>query len=222
MAASVKKAALFYGASLVGIAPFDERWIYSGYYDLWKGIAAPIAISQVKNVVLSFGQSPPKMPASWLSQNSRRWKQGSSKRRWSMLSNPPIILSGIPFSSRRHGQSVASQHYQGSTFLFTTLPTGVLCLFGEKLGMDFVIAMWTRMRLPSPAIERRTLAIPNTMKSVIVLAFQMVLDCMEASPTTLGDAASMDGYGKMAETSGSMARFLIALGFMPSRGKDPV
>lgn len=33
----IKKAALFLGASLVGIAETDERWIYSGYYNDWDG-----------------------------------------------------------------------------------------------------------------------------------------------------------------------------------------
>ncbi len=33
VAGIVKKAALFYGASLVGIAEVDQRWIYTGYFD---------------------------------------------------------------------------------------------------------------------------------------------------------------------------------------------
>lgn len=38
----VKKAALFLGASLVGICDYDERWIYSQWYDPFKGTSSPV------------------------------------------------------------------------------------------------------------------------------------------------------------------------------------
>lgn len=40
----VKKAAKFYGASLVGIAPFDERWLYTGTWN-HAGDRHPVAVS---------------------------------------------------------------------------------------------------------------------------------------------------------------------------------
>jgi reductive dehalogenase len=38
----IKKAALFLGASLVGIAPYDERWVYSHWFDYPTGKSLPV------------------------------------------------------------------------------------------------------------------------------------------------------------------------------------
>ncbi len=39
--AAVKRAAKFFGANLVGIAPYDERWVFSRVYDMQKGDSVP-------------------------------------------------------------------------------------------------------------------------------------------------------------------------------------
>lgn len=38
----VKRAALFLGASLVGICDYDERWVYSNWYDPFQGASIPV------------------------------------------------------------------------------------------------------------------------------------------------------------------------------------
>ena len=52
----IKKASLFLGASLVGIAPMDERWLYSNYYDMFESGGAPIEITKVEIPELPAGQ----------------------------------------------------------------------------------------------------------------------------------------------------------------------
>ena len=215
VAASVKKAALFYGASLVGIAPFDERWIYSRYYDLRKGIAAPIEISQVEEVVLPPGQLSSADACKLVIAEFKKMEAEKFKALLvEVVESADQSMLPSQFPPAGMIKSLPAGMIKDTLSSFTALPTGMLRIFGEKLGMDFVIAEVDPAASAKPRyLEDGTLAIPSTMKSVIVLGFQMDLDCMEASPTTLGDAASMDGYAKMAVTAGSMARFLMALGY---------
>jgi hypothetical protein len=56
VAGIMKKAALFLGASLVGIAPMDERWLYAKYYDMFESDGAPIEITEVEIPELPEGQ----------------------------------------------------------------------------------------------------------------------------------------------------------------------
>ncbi len=56
----VKRAARYYGASLVGIAPLDPRWIYSGYFDLMNGSESRIEITEVEAIELPPGQMAPR------------------------------------------------------------------------------------------------------------------------------------------------------------------
>jgi len=52
----VKKATKYLGASLVGIAPLNEKWIYSKYFDPFLELHEPIQITEVEEVILPEGQ----------------------------------------------------------------------------------------------------------------------------------------------------------------------
>jgi reductive dehalogenase len=97
---------------------------------------------------------------------------------------------------------------------FTRLPAAVLDVFAKKLALDFEIADVDLGESARPRyLEDNTLAIPETMKNVIVLAFEMDYDSIDAAPTIQGDIATMDGYSKMAVTAGAMAKFIRGLGY---------
>jgi reductive dehalogenase len=98
--------------------------------------------------------------------------------------------------------------------LFASMPAPVLRLFAEKLGLDFVIANVNPGEFAKPKyLEDGTLSIPETMKSVIVLAFEMDYELLESAPTTRGDAALQKVYSDMAITAASLAVFIRSLGF---------
>jgi len=98
--------------------------------------------------------------------------------------------------------------------MFTKMPSAILRIMAEKLELDFEIANVDAGESAKPRyLEDGTLAIPETMKTVIVLAFEMDHDSIEAAPTIQGDLGTMDGYSKMAITAGSLAQFIRGLGY---------
>jgi reductive dehalogenase len=211
----VKKAARFYGASLVGIAPFDERWIYSGSFDMMKASAAPIEIQEVKRAELPPGQFSPEEASKLVISEFRKMEAGEFK---ALLVNvmetadPSVLPATMPAVGLVKALPASMVKEKLSTL--TTLPTGMLRLFAKRLGMELEIASVDPGATAKPHyLENGTLIIPSTMKSVIVLAFEMDYESIKASPTMLGDAATMDGYSKMAITAGSLAKFLMSLGY---------
>jgi reductive dehalogenase len=215
IASIVKKAARFYGASLVGIAPFDERWIYSGYFDMMKASAAPIEIQEAEKVELPPGQLSPEDACKLVIGEFKKMEAGEFK---ALLVNvmetadPSVLPATMPAVGLVKALPASMVKEKLSTL--TTLPTGMLRLFAKRLGMEFDIASVDPGAYARPHYqEDGTLIIPSTMKSVIVLAFEMDHESVKASPTMLGDAATMDGYSKMAITAGALAKFLMSLGY---------
>lgn len=214
VAAIVKKASLFYGASLVGISPFDERWIYSGYYDMMSAKGAPIVISQGGHVALLPGQITPEEAGKLIRAEFEKMEAGKLK---AMLvdiletTDPSQLPENLPVACLVKASPAGMVKEKLTTSI---MPTSLLRVFGKRLGLDFEIANIDPGASAKPQyLKDGTLQIPNTMKSVISLAFEMDYDLIRAYPTTLGDAATMDGYSKMAITAGSLARFLMALGY---------
>jgi reductive dehalogenase len=211
----VKKAALFYGASLVGIAPMNEKWIYSDYFDPFTGASAPIHFTEVEEVVLPEGQVSPQEAGELIKMKLDTW---DGERIKAFLidvienADPASLPPGAPPVGMV--KVMPASQFKERLSMFTSMPTPMLALFAEKLGLDFEIATIDPGESAKPRyLEDGSLAIPETMKYVIVMAFEMDNDCFEAAPTTLSNAATFDGYSKMAITGGSLAAFIRAFGY---------
>ncbi|MDJ0753626.1 MAG: reductive dehalogenase [Ardenticatenaceae bacterium] len=216
VAAVVKKAALFLGASLVGIAPMNERWIYSHYYDaIGGGGQVPIEFTEVEEVELPEGQLSPQDAGELIKTEMEKMDGDQIKAMIiDVLENtdPAQMPAGAPPVGMV--KMLPASQFKENLSMFTSMPTPVLSIFADKLGFDFEIANVDPGESARPRyLEDGTLAIPETMKTVIVLAFEMDYDSIEAAPTVLGDAGTMDGYSKMAITAGSLAQFIRGLGY---------
>ena len=70
----VKRAGEFYGASLVGIAPLDERWLYGRYLDVFFDMQeGEIALSKVEEIELPEGQVSPKEAGETIKSILEKW-----------------------------------------------------------------------------------------------------------------------------------------------------
>lgn len=211
----VKKAALFLGASLVGIAPMDDRWIYSASYDMMAGESAPIAFSKVEKVALPKGQVS-KQEAGELIKAEMSKMSGEQIRAMILEVLGSIDPDSLPPNAPPLGlvKMVPGSLLKKKQSMVSTLPTSILQGFAKYLKMNFKIAVVDPGESAKPSyLEDGTLTIPETMKSVIILAFEMDYTSMEAAPSSMGDICTGDGYSKMAITAGALAQFIRKLGY---------
>jgi len=214
--AIVKKASLFLGASMVGVADLNEKWLYSHYYDGFSQTRAPIQITKVEKVELPEGQVSPE-DAKLLIKVELETMEGQELKDLLVdvleSTDPSLLPSSAPSPS--FVKAVPVSKFQGQAGqLVTNLPKFALIGIADKLGLDIEIAEVDPGESAKPRyLEDGTLAIPETMNKVIVLAFEEDFDGIEAAPTHLTVAATQDGYSKMAITGGSLAQFIRKLGY---------
>ncbi len=213
--ATVKKAALFLGASLVGISSLNEKWIYSKYYDPFSGVSAPIEFTKVEEVVLPEGQVSSQEAGQLIKAELETWDGDKIKAFLIDImenADPADLPPGVPPVGMI--KMLPASQFKDKLSMFTTMPTSMLVLFAKKLEMGFEIATVGSSESATPRyLEDGSLAIPETMQRVIVLAFEMDYDAIDSAPTTLSNVSTMDGYSKMAITAGSLAQFIRALGY---------
>lgn len=216
VANTVKKAAKFLGASLVGIAPFDERFIYTGYYDAIGGTGVGgIDITEVIVPELPEGQVSADEAGQLIKAELETW-DGEEIKAFilDVLETTPPELMPADTPPIGMVKVLPASQFKDNLSKFTTMPASLLTVMVEKLGMDIEVAQVDLGESATPRyLEDGTLAIPETMKHVIVLAFEMDDASMQAAPTAQGDLGTMDGYSKMAITAGSLAQFIRKLGY---------
>lgn len=214
--AIVKKASLFLGASLVGVCSLNEDWIYSHYFDPFTQERAPIKFTEVEEVVLPEGHVSPQ-EAKELIRAELETMDGQEIKDFlvDVLENtdPSILPHNAPsVGVLRAVPNSRIKKNIGS--LITAMPSVTLSIIAERLGLDIEIAQIDPGESAKPRyLEDGSLAIPETMQTVIVLAFEEDFDGIEAAPTHLTVAATQDGYSKMAITAGSLAQFIRKLGY---------
>ncbi len=212
----VKKASLFLGASMVGITDLNEKWLYSHYYDGFSQTRAPIKITKVEKVELPEGQVSPDETRQLIKAELEKMDgQGLKALLVNVLENidPSLLPSNAPSPSFVKAVPVSKFEGQAGQ-LVTNLPKLALGMIAEKLGLDIEIAEVDPGESAKPRyLDDGTLAIPETMNKVIVLAFEEDFDGIEAAPTHLTVAITQDGYSKMAITGGSLAQFIRKLGY---------
>lgn len=215
VSAVVKKAALFLGASLVGIAPLNRRWIYSKAYDMMVGGSAPIEFTEVEAPDLPEGKVSLQKAGETIKEEMVKLEGSQIKKMViEVLENtdPEMLPPDVPPIAM--AKMLPAGQFKENISTFTRLPAAILDVFAKKLALDFEIADVDLGESARPRyLEDNTLAIPETMINVIVLAFEMDYDSIDAAPTIQGDIATMDGYSKMAVTAGAMAKFIRGLGY---------
>ena len=212
----VKKAAKFYGASLVGIAQLDERWVYGRYLDVFFDMQeGEIEISRVEEVKLPDGQVSPREAGEKIKTILEKMDVDEVKDLVvDILENAD--LKDLPANAPNPTiiKLLPAKEVQKRISLFASMPASVLRLFAKKLELDFEIANASPGEAAKPKyLEDGTLSIPETMKSVIVLAFDMDYDMLGAAPTNRVDATTQKAYSDMAITAASLAVFIRSLGF---------
>jgi len=215
--AIVKKASLFLGASLVGITDLNEKWLYSHYYEGTSQTRAPIKVTEVEKVILPEGQVSLEEAGQLIKTKLEKMEAQETKDIFIDVletADPNLLPSNTP--SPAIVKAVPAGKIQGAAAkLVTNTPNKyVLSLIADKLDLGIEIAEVDPGESARPRyLEDGTLAIPETMNKVIVLAFEEDYDGIEAAPTHLTVAPTQDGYSKMAITAGSLAQFIRKLGY---------
>lgn len=208
----VKKAAKFMGASLVGITELDERWIYSTYAEMMNEGTWPILFDEVEEV---------KLPAGTVSLADARDQVLAELQKMDAEAVKTLIVetmkaeapSDAPESSMLLALP-ASMLVNMLPTVLKQLPTSTIQILAGKLGLTFTIAAVSPGDTAKPRyLEDGTLVIPKTMNRVIVLAFEMDADAVDAAPTLVGMAAMTNGYSRMTFTASSLAEFIRNLGY---------
>lgn len=211
----VKKAALFLGASLVGIAPLDERWVYSAYYSQLNGDSGPIEFTDVDEVSIPEGQMAVKDAQDLILAELETWEGDDIKELlFEVMENIDPALLGEDAPDTSMLEMLPGSMIKQNLSMLMSMPAPVLQAFADNLELGVEIAEFDPEKATKPRyLADGSMAIPKTMTTVIALAFEMDLDGIEAAPTTQGDIPTMDGYSKMAITAGSLAQFIRGLGY---------
>jgi reductive dehalogenase len=211
----VKSAAKFIGASLAGIAPMNERWIYTQSFDPFTGDISPIEITEVEEVILPEGKVSQEEAKELIKAEMEKISGEEIKTIVVEVlenANPSDLPPDAPPLSLV--KVIPGSKYPEQIHLFIAMPAPILQEIAKKLGLGFEIAEVDLGESARPRyLEDGTLAIPETMKTVIVLAFEMDSVLMDAAPTALADLSTAFGYSNMAATTAMLAQFIRKLGY---------
>ncbi len=214
----VKKSAMFYGSSLVGIAQLDKKWIYShsagfspdeqGKIEFFKPhkVEIPegsVTLDQAKEQVFTElnKKGPDDFKAFLIKVMS---KMDPSMMGNDMPGDPVKMLNLMP----------AKQVKKMSPKVFETIPKAALNEFGKALGLNLNIIEIDPSAYGKPHYnDKGDLQIPETMNRVIVMAFEMDYDTVMQYPSLNGGAAAMHGYSRMATTASALSMFIQELGY---------
>ncbi len=214
----VKKAAMFYGSSLVGIAKLDKKWVYSDSFGFTPDEEGKIEFFKPNKVELPKGAvTVDDARTKILSELNKKEDDALKAFMIDVMSkmdpsNLPKDLPGDPVTLLN--MMPASKVKSMSPKVFETMPKGALQLFAKELSltMDIIEVDPSAYGIPHYN-EKGDLQIPETMNRVVVMAFEMDYDTVMQYPNVNGGAAAMHGYSRMATTSSALAMFIKELGY---------
>ena len=210
----VKKAAKFYGASLVGITELDERWIYSKSFD--------VAFPEENGEIIIYEADQIEIPTSEECKQTiltKLQEMEDDELKDFLIStleeiDPDSLPPGSP-SPFLVGTLPANQVAHMVPMMMDIMPELVMDAIAHNLELPFCTTNIDPKIFSQPRYleDGITLGIPNSMKSVIVLAFEMDADAIASSPTATSSASTGNGYSRITATVSSLAEFIRMLGF---------
>jgi reductive dehalogenase len=210
----IKKAAKFYGASLVGIAELDERWVYEKSFNS----SSPDESGEIIFTDANQFEPPAPEEGKQAVQDTLTEMEPDDLKEFIINTldeiDPeelppgapdPFIVKTLP----------AKQIAQMVPLMMKMLPESLLAIFAQKLEIPFGAAEVDPETYSRPRylLDGTTLTIPKSMQWVIVMAFEMDADAIACSPTATSTSAASSGYSRMTATASSLAEFIRMLGY---------
>ncbi|MCG8353698.1 MAG: reductive dehalogenase [Chloroflexales bacterium] len=221
----VRRSAKLYGASLVGIAPLNERWFYTHEGDLAANMSRgdldldemdPAMIRQMLPNILG-SMEPEALKAMLLGMLERvdpaMLPDGMSP---DMLKNMPAEMvqhMGPKMMENMDPARMAAMMEDMDPSLMPDMST----LAGQ---MDVGAIMRANAKeirfsdeIAAPAIQDGVKTIPRSMNRVVVMAFEMDEGGINTENNQLSVGSTANGYSRMAFTSACLANFIRGLGY---------
>ena len=216
----IKKAALLFGASLVGITQMKEEWVYSKYsgMDNEAGInkQGDILITEVEKVELPEGQIARKEAQGLIVDEFQNLELADAKDTFiaAMESVDPSLLPPSAPPPAAMKAFPAGMLMGELPSILNEVPVEMLYYFAESFGLEFEIAaIDPSLSAKARYMEDGTLSIPETYNTCIVLAYEMDYEGYKTSPASPSGAATGNGYSRMAFTGACLAEFIRNLGY---------
>lgn len=237
---SVKKAAKLYGASMVGVAELDQRWFYgkSVYMDsdeLMRGVVGEAAAEGVDLSKASELSGPEILMATMQNMDKQNLKDFVIHT--VEIADPSMLPEGVSVAALRAMPASMLQ-----AMLPTVVPTfskEFLHLIATELDpsllpanfdpdsilMEEIYVADISETMPAGEIRFEDIAepyndkknmvqgIPNSMKHVIVMAFEEDPDGNTLEHSCESAAAVSNAYSRMAFTAASLAQYIRFLGY---------
>ena len=210
----VKKAAKFFGASLVGIAELDERWIYGKSFDTANPEeSGEIIFTEADQLEIP---TPEECKQSILTELQEM--KDDQLKDFLITTLEEIDSEALPPGSPSPflvDTLPPNQVAQMVPMMMDIMPEIVLDAIARKLDLPFCTSNIDPSVFTSPRYleDGITLGIPRTMKWVIALAFELDIDALASSPGATSAASIGNGYSRITTTVGNLAEFIRMLGF---------
>jgi reductive dehalogenase len=237
---AVKTVAKFYGASLVGIANVDQRWFYSKsiYMQMSKLMSGAVDLAAEQGIEIPvFGTPSGRDVILKALQSMENKKMKDFVIHTLEVADPSILQQGMSAAAGRMMPATVLH-----SMLPTVVPTfskEYLHLIATEMDPAYLPAdfdpnsilqediqvadisetmpagdiVFADVDQPSNDREKHIQVIPNTMKYVIVMAFEMDETGLSLKHSTESAGAISHGYSRMAFAGVCLAQFIRNLGY---------
>jgi hypothetical protein len=196
----VKKAAKFFGASLSGIAPVDERWFYKKMLMMPPG-GPPSGMDMPPKEL-----NPAMLPMIIPMLDPEKLPEGITIE---MLENPETLPDDFDLSTLKEAMDPSK------------MPPGMNPPGGEKSSHSGEMPPMPPMpdiifsddHDEPTELEDGTKVVPRSMNRVVVMAFEIDADAYSVDASPISMAGSMNAYSRMWFTATQLAEFIRALGY---------
>ena len=199
---------------MVGIAELDERWIYSRSFD----VDSPEDQGEIIFVSADYIEIPDPEVCKQNILAALEAMEDDDLKDFIITTleeiDPDTLPPGAP-SPFLVGTLPASQVAQMLPMMMGIMPEIVMEVIAQKLELPYGTGDIDPEAFACPRYleDGKTLAIPQSMKWVIILAFEIDEDAIASAPTAISAASFGNGYSRIASTASSLAEFIRVLGF---------
>jgi len=193
MANTVKAAARFYGAGLVGVAPMNESYV---------NLQVAHRDRPQKDHPLQDGKPQDHAQQGHLSQDRHPPQDHPSLINQQQSDHPPQEHLSLDHRPMRDNPSLDRPHPQDHPQQNQAQ---------QDQAPKFLDIVFEDVELPE--VTDTKFVIPRKMKWVVAIAIPMDLELISRAPTPLGEAATSLGYSHCAFVVSSLAEFIRGLGY---------